>query len=203
MVGTKPFLLLLIIFFPLRIFGQDMIILKDKSTISARVVQEDKQSVTYILQNNSTKSIEQLSKDKIKKVKYEKIPKSVNMIIIEHDSLSKEYLLNDVIHHMIVSGFMIEEFDNKYYTVCTQWVSDERITAKIVDNRAIFRCFQREGKEFEYPYANSEITWGKKPEPSEKRGTSGSSAFKNLNELCRLYLMNGKGTLEYQSEYIE
>jgi hypothetical protein len=196
-------LLVLLILIPLRIFGQDMIILKDKTSISARVVQEDKQSVIYVLEENSVKSIKQINKDEIKKVKYQKTSKSVNIITIEHDSLTNEHLLNDVINHLIVSGYMIEEFDNKYYTVVTPWASNKRITVEVKGNKAIFRCFHREGDKSVYPHATAKVTWGIKPEPSEKRGGPGSSAFKDLEALCRLYLKNGHGTLGYDSEYIE
>ena len=45
---------------PLMVYAQDVIILKDKSTISVRVVQEDKESVLYIQQDDPEKKVKQL-----------------------------------------------------------------------------------------------------------------------------------------------
>jgi hypothetical protein len=81
---------------PLMVYAQDMIVLKDKSTISVRIVQEDKESVVFILQDDPEKKINELAKDEVKKVKYEKKPNATNLIQIEHDSLVNEYFLNDV-----------------------------------------------------------------------------------------------------------
>lgn len=198
-------LLLFIVLLPVYGIAQDMIILKDKTTISARVVQEDKQSVTYVLENNSTRSVEQLEKSEIKKVKYEKVPRSVNVIIIQHDVINNEHLLNDLINHMIMSGYTIEEFNNDYYTVSTPWQNNKRVTAQIIENEAFFRCFYRDEDKSEYPQSSSssKITWGVKPKPGEKRGSQGGPSFKDLDELCRLYLNNGITTLRYHAEYIE
>lgn len=197
--------LLLIFLLPVNTTAQDMIILKDNTTISARVVQEDKQTVTYVFQDNSTKSVEQLEKSKIKKVKYEKVPRSVNVIILQHDVINNEHLLNDLINHMIMSGYTIEEFNNDYYTVSTAWRNNERITAQIIENEAFFRCFYLDEDKSEYPKtsSSSKITWGVKPKPGEKRGSHGGQVFKDLNELCRLYLRNGIATLRYHTEYIQ
>jgi len=185
---------------PVWLLAQDIIVLKDNSTISVRIVQEDKESVVFLLQNDSAKEIQQLGKGEVKKTKYEKIPKSVNVIIIDHDSLSKEHLLNDVINHLIVSGYIIESFDNKYYTVITQYVSDERLSVEVVDNKAFFRCFRLEEEvSLVYPHASAKVTWGKKPKPGERRGTAGNTVFKHLDKVARSYLINGKGTLEYKT----
>jgi hypothetical protein len=189
------------IIIPFWSYAQDMIVLKDNSTISVRIVQEDKESVVFLPQNDTTTVIQQLSKDKVKKTKYEKIRKSVNVIVIVHDSLSKEHLLIDVINHLIVSGYIIESFDNKYYTVITEYVSKERVSAEIVDNKAFFRCFYLEEEvNLVYPHASGVVAWGKKPKPGEKRGSPGSSAFKHLDKVVRSYLMDGKGILEYKTE---
>jgi hypothetical protein len=199
----KRFILLLIILLPVNVAGQDMILLKDKTTISARVVEEDKETVTYLIQENGTRTLEQLDKGKVKKVKYEKTPKSVNVIIIQHEALSNEHLLNDLINHMIMSGYTIEEFDNDYYTVSTPWISNKRINAQIVEHEAFLRCFHRESDKSVYPNANAKVTWGIKPKPDEKRGSPGSSAFKDLNALCRSYLKNGMATIKYRTEDIQ
>jgi hypothetical protein len=182
-----------------------MIILKDKTTISARVVQEDKQTVTFLVQKGETREVAQLDKSKVKKVKYEKIPKSVNVIIIQHEVISNEHLLNDLINHMIMSGYTIEDFNNDYFTVSTAWENNERITAQIIENEAFFRCFYREEDESEYPQtsSSSKITWGVKPKPGEKRGSQGGPSFKDLNDLCRSYLNNGMTTLKYHTEHIQ
>ena len=192
---------------PVWLFAQDMIILKDNSIISARIVKEDKKSVVFLFQNDSTKAIQQLSKGEVKKTKYEKIPNSVNVIEIVHDSLSKEHLLNDVINHLIVSGYLIESFDNKYFSVITQYVSDERLSAEIIDNKAFFRCFHLEMEEnnkLVYPHASANVvSLGEKREPGERRGNPGNISFKHLDKVARSYLMNGKGTLEYKTEIEE
>ena len=137
----KRIYLLICLLIPVMVLAQDVIVMKDKSTISARVVQEDKELVLYILQDDNDKKVQELAKDGIKKVKYEKKPASTNLIKIVHDSLVNEFLLNDIINQFIEAGYMIESFDNKYYTVSTNSVKEERFTAEIVDNTANFRCF--------------------------------------------------------------
>ena len=186
---------------PLMVCGQDMIVLKDKSTISVRVVQEDKEFVEYILGDDPDKKVNKLVKGEFKKVKYEKKPSSTNLIKIVHDSLVNEYFLNDVINQFIVAGYMIESFDNKYYTVSTNSINEERFTAEIVENTANFRCFYFPPESEDYPpNASARVVWGIKPEPGEKIGTQCSAAFKKLDAFCRSYLKNGKSSMEYSSE---
>jgi len=187
---------------PLMVCGQDMIVLKDKSTISVRVVQEDKESVEYILQDDPDKKVNKLTKGEFKKVKYEKKPGTTNLIKIVHDSLVNEFFLNDIINQFIEAGYMIESFDNKYYTVSTNSVNEERFTAEIVENTANFRCFYFPPENEDYPpnAASARVIWGIKPEEGEKVGTQGSPAFKKLDAFCRAYLKNGKCFMEYSTE---
>jgi len=197
----KRLLLLTFLFVPLMVYPQDVIILKDKSTISVRVVQEDKESVLYIQQDDPEKKVKELSKDEIRKVKYEKKPASTNLIKVVHDSLVNEFLLNDIINQFIEAGYIIESFDNKYYTVSTNSVKEERFTAEIVENTANFRCFYFPQETEDYPpNAAARVVWGIKPEPGEKTGTSGSSTFKKLDAFCRAYLKNEKCIMEYITE---
>ena len=200
----KRLYLLAFMLMPLMVYAQDMIVLKDKSTISVRIVQEDKESVVFILQDDPEKKINELAKDDFKKVKYEKKPNATNLIQIEHDSLVNEYFLNDVINQFIEAGYMIESFDNKYYTVSTNSVNEERFTAEIVENKAKFRCFFFPQESEDYPpNAAARVVWGIKPEPGEKTGTPGSATFKKLDAFCRAYLKNGKCVMEYRSEPVE
>lgn len=200
----KRLYLLAFMLMPLMVYAQDMIVLKDKSTISVRVVQEDRESVVFILQDDPEKKINELAKDEVKKVKYEKKPNAINLIQIEHDSLINEYFLNDVINQFIEAGYMIESFDNKYYTVSTNSVNEERFTAEIVENKAKFRCFFFPQESEDYPpNAAARVVWGIKPEPGEKTGTPGSAAFKKLDAFCRAYLKNRKCVMEYRSEPAE
>lgn len=186
---------------PLMVCGQDMIVLNDKNTISVRVVKEDKESVEYILQGDPDKKVNKLTKGEFKKVKYEKRPNSTNLIKIVHDSLVNEFFLNDVINQFIEAGYMIESFDNKYYTVSTNTVNQERFTAEIVGNTANFRCFYFPPESEDYPpNAAARVVWGIKPEPGEKVGTQGSAAFKKLDAFCRAYLKNGRCSMEYSTE---
>ena len=197
----KILYLLICLLVPLMVYPQDMIVLKDKSTISVRVVQEDKESVLYIPQDDPEKKVKELTKGEFKKVKYEKKPAATNLIKVVHDSLVNEFYLNDIINQFIEAGYMIESFDNKYYTVSTNSVKEERFTAEIVDNTANFRCFYFPQETEEYPpNAAARVVWGIKPEPGEKTGTSGSSAFKKLDAFCRAYLKNGKCVMEYLTE---
>jgi hypothetical protein len=186
---------------PLMVSAQDLIVLKDKSTISVRVVEEEKESVWYILQDDPEKKVKELPKDEFKKVKYEKRPASTNLIKIVHDSLVNEFYLNDIINQFIEAGYIIESFDNKYYTVSTNSVKKERFTAEIVENTANFRCFYfpQDTEDFP-PNAAAGVVWGVKPEPGEKIGTSGSSTFKKLDAFCRSYLKNGKCVMEYKTD---
>ena len=197
----KGLYLLICILMPLMVFSQDMIVLKDKSTISARIVQEDKESVMFIVEDDPDKKVIQLVKDEVKKVKYEKKRGSTNLIQIVHDSLVNEYLLNDIINQFIEAGFMIESFDNKYYTVSTNSVNEERFTAEIVGNTANFRCFFFPPESEDYPpNAAARVVWGIKPEPGEKVGIPGSTAFKKLDAFCRAYLKNEKCVMVYKTE---
>lgn len=186
---------------PFVVSAQDMIVLKDKSTISVRIVHDDKESVEYILQDDPVKNINTLIKGEFKKVKYEKKPSSTNLIRIVNDSLVNEFFLNDIINQFIEAGYMIESFDNKYFTVSTNSVNEERFTAEIVENTANFRCFYFPQETGDYPpNAAARVVWGIKPEPGEKVGTSGSAAFKKLDAFCRAYLKNGKCVMEYKTE---
>ncbi len=197
----KGLYLLTCMLMPLMVWAQDMIVLQDKSTISVRIVQEDKESVEYILQDDPDKKVNKLTKGEFKKVKYEKKPSSTNLIKIVHDSLVNEYFLNDVINQFIEAGYMIESFDNKYYTVSTNSVNEERFTAEIVKNTANFRCFYLPQETEDYPpNAAARVVWGIKPEPGEQVGTQGSAAFKKLDAFCRAYLKNGKCFMEYITE---
>ena len=197
----KRLYFLSLLLMPLMICAQDLIVLKDKSTISVRIVEEDKESVMYILQDDPEKIVKELAKDEFKKVKYEKKPASTNLIRIVHDSLVNEFFLNDIINQFIEAGYMIESFDNKYYTVSTNSVNEERFTAEIVENTANFRCFFFPQETEDYPpNAAASVVWGIKPEPGEKTGTSGTSAFKKLDAFCRAYLKNGECVMEYKTE---
>lgn len=200
----KNILLFVFLFIPVWIFGQDLIELKDKTIISARIVQEDKESVVYLIETGSDKLIKQIDQKEVKKTKYEKIPKGVNVIVVVHDSLSNEHLLTDVINHLIVSSYPIESFDNKYLTVSTEYESKERITAEIIDESVFFRCFYlHEEVSIVYPHNSAKVSWGKKPKPGEKRGIPGTLTFKHLDKVARSYLKDGNGTLEYKSEIEE
>ena len=181
-------------------FAQDEIELRDKSLITGRVIQEDKNQVIYLSRDEKGARVHALSADQVKKIRYEKIPGSFNLIEIEHDSLQNQFLLNDIINHLIVSGYVIEEFDNKYYTVSTQYENDDRFTVEIIENKANFRCFHLETEDEVYPHVNATIAYGKKPKPGEKLGLPGSTAFKKLDAVCRSYLKNGNGELTYKSE---
>ena len=197
----KKIYLLTCLLMPLLVFAQDQIILKDKSTISVRVVEEDKKSVLYIRQDDPQKKVQEMSADEYRKVKYEKKPATTNLIKITHDSLVNEFLLNDIINQFIEAGYIIESFDNKYYTVSTNSVKEERFTAEIVGNTANFRCFYFPQETEDYPpNAAGRVVWGIKPEPGEKTGTSGSTAFKKLDAFCRAYLKNEKCVMEYTTE---
>lgn len=181
-------------------FSQDEIELKDKSTIAGRVIQEDKSQVVYLQRDENGINVLAIPSDQVRKVRYEKLPGSVNLIEIEHDSLQNEFLLNDVINHLIISGYIIEEFDNKYYSVSTQYENDDRFTVEIIGNQANFRCFHLETENEIYPHVNATVAYGKKPKPGEKRGLPGSTAFKKLDAVCRSYLLNGYCALKYKSE---
>jgi hypothetical protein len=199
----KNQVLVLIMLIHVPVFSQDIIILKDKGEISARIVQEDKEYVQYMQEGSTGKILKQLSADQVKKVKYEKVNKTANLIEIVHDSLENEYFLNDVISHLIESGYIIEEFDNKYFTVSTQYVNNDRLTVEIKDNKAAFRCFQMGREDEVYPNVTATLAYGQKPKPGEHTGTPGTTAFKKLDIFCRSYLKDGKSTMEYKTRSVE
>lgn len=203
MHAIKFQMLLLMVGMPLWLCAQDLLELKDKNIINARIIQEDKESVVYIMPDDPGRSVKRIPAEAVKKIKYEKVPKSVNVIEILHDSLENEYLLNDIINHLIVSGYVIDEFDNRYYTVSTEYDQNDRMTVEINSNKASFRCFHLDENEEIYPHVRATITWGKKPKPGEKRSHPGSMAFKKLDAVSRSYLKDGKGTLTYKTEETE
>lgn len=190
----------LILMCPGWVQAQDIIIFKNKEELSARVVHEDREFIEYLEGHGNKRTLKRIPSKEVKKVRYQKIDGKVNAIQVVHDSLSNEYFLNDVINHIIVTGYTIDKFDNNYYTVSTQYVNNDRITVRIKDRVAVFRSFQKEDEEEVYPHARATVTWDVKPEPGEKKGFPGTTAFDKMDDLCRTYLKNGHAVMHYQVE---
>ena len=58
-----------------------------------------------------------------------------------------------------MKGYIIDEFDNKYYTVITQYDQNDRITVEIEDNKAFFRCFHLDIEDEVVPHVTAVITY--------------------------------------------
>lgn len=194
-------LILLFIFISFELKGQDMIIDKDNNTTEVRILKAEKKIIYYNLFGDPQKELLSIEKKDIKKIKYEKPPKKSNGILIKDDSLSGEDLMINVFQFLYQMGYEIEDFSNEFLIVNTKYLDDHRITVEIVENEALFVFYY----EFEVRTTynrpiNDNFVYGKKQNPGEYRGDSSNGPFKNIDEVCRNYLMTNKGTLRYIQE---
>ncbi len=196
----KHLIWLLFISHPLCSLAQDIIETKDDSTIQVRIVQEEKKEVHFYPFHGTDRSLSTLSKDQVKKVSYEEIPRNTNTILIESDSLQGEDLFASVTRYLLQSGYAIGVFNKDALIVETDYSKKQRVSLDVNGDTIIFNSFYTEA-EVKYPPVDQKNTvWGKVSTPEEKRVTARHRSFRRLDELCRKYLMINKGRIYYTQD---
>lgn len=191
-------ILAIFIFTSIGLKGQDLITTKDGRTFQTRILKTEKKIIYYNLFDDSDRELRSLDKRDIKKIKYEKRPKLTNGILVKDDSLSGEDLMTHIFRYLLQSGYEIEDFNNKNLLVNTKYLDDHRITVEITEDEALFVFYYKFTTEFTYNNpTNDHFVFGKQENPGEYQGDTSNGPFKEMDALCRSYLMTSKGTLEY------
>jgi len=188
----------LFVFIPYILRGQDLIITQNDSTYQARIIKAEKKIIYYNLFDDPNRELRSMEKRDFKKIKYEKIPKKTNAILIKDDVLSGEDLMINIFQYLLKLGYDIEDFSNEYLLVNTKYLNDHRITVEISENEASFVFYYEFETGITYNRPTTEnFIYGKKENPGEYRGDTSNGPFKDMDALCRNYLMTNKATLEY------
>ncbi len=203
-------LLFVLVIFKLNVYCQDQILTKDNVTYFCRIVQEEKKSVAYYLLDDTKKIIQFLDKKSIKKIKYEKPSSQINTVVIVHDSVNNKDLFSTVVSYLINSGYEIKTFDKDLLLASALFQSKFRISVEVDDHFARFSCYILEEEEDTNPtHSTSHVIRFSTPDnkdpkeekyPGEEIDYAGGKAFKEMDKICRLYLMDNKGRLVYESE---
>lgn len=206
----KFILVIILLIFYLPALSQDEIITKNDETKQARIVREEKKIVFYYLVDDPEKSIHQLEKKEIKKIKYDTPMSAVNTIVITDDSLEGEELFSHIVSYLIESGYEMNTFDMEHSRVSVFTLPNLRLSAEIEDNQALFSGYIPEKKEPNIPSQSERNVIRlaprneKVPEeakyPGEEIIDASSGQFKELDRICRNYLMYNKGSLDYKKE---
>ena len=80
----------------------------------------------------------------------------------------------------------------------SDYKNKHRITIEVEENKVKFISYYTETEE-RYP-PKGEVVWGKNSGPEENRIQARHSRFKIMDELCRLFLKENKGKMEYDQE---
>jgi hypothetical protein len=202
------FILLLIFYFPA--FSQDEIITKDSKTLKVRIVSEEKKQVIFYEIDDPEKSIQQLEKKEIKKIRYDTPLSGMNEIVITDDSLAGEDLFSHIVSYLIDTGYELNTFDMEHSTVSVLTSAYFRLSVEIDGNKAFFSGFIPEVKDPSIPSqsernvirlvprdekASREVKY-----PGEQKIDALDRGFKEMDQICRKYLMKNKGSLEYLKE---
>jgi hypothetical protein len=200
----------LLMVFSLNAFSQDEIITKNDEKLTVRIVSEEKKEVSFYLVDDPGKSIQTLDKKTIDKIRYEKPAYTSNTIAITDNSRSDKDLFSHLVSFLIESGYELDVFDMEHSRVSALSGDGFRISAEIKDNQAFFSCYVREKEgsssttqetghiiRFREP-GDEEVK--KEIYPGEKRMGAETKEFKALDEICRKYLLNNKGSLEYVTD---
>jgi hypothetical protein len=201
-------IILLIFYFPA--ISQDEIIPKDDETKRVRIVREEKKIVFYYLVDDPEKSILQLEKKEIKKIKYDTPMSVMNTVVITDDSLDGEDLFSHIVSYLIESGYEMSTFDMENSRVSVFILPNFRLSVEIEDNQALFSGYIPEKKETNIPSQSERNVIRlaprdeKEPEeakyPGEEIIDAASGQFKELDRICRNYLMYNEGSLDYIKE---
>jgi len=206
----KYSVLLFLFVLPVISYSQDQIFTKNEETLSVRILSEDKKSVFFYLFNEAGKKVQELDKKKIKRIKYEKPSSTVNSIRIVDDSLENKDLFSHVTAYLIYSGFEIATFDIEHLTVSALASQDIRISVEVDDHNANFSIYKIRKETSIAPSQSDGYTIrlapsetkepGEEKYPGEEQAGAGDSFFKDLDRVCRNYLMNNRGSLAYIKE---
>jgi hypothetical protein len=200
----------ILLFFQLPAFSQDEIITKDNETKQVRVVSEENKSVNFYFLNDPDKTIHRMEKKNIKKIKYDTPLSVMDAIVITDDSLNGEDLFSHVVSYLIESGYEMNTFDMEHSTVSVFTQANFRLSVEIDGNRALFSGFIPEKKDPSIPSQSErnvirlvprdEKKPGDVKYPGEERIDATDGTFKEMDRICRNYLMNNKGSLIYIKE---
>jgi hypothetical protein len=200
----------ILLIFPLISYSQDHIITKESETLTVRIVREEKKSVIFFLTGEQDQSIQKLDKKQIKRIKYEDPPNSTNTIVIVDDSLKGKDLFSNITSYLIESGYELGTFDIEHLTVSAFTSSGTRISAEVEDKEVRFSLFEPELDENNPPSQSERNVIRLAPPdqkeevvekyPGEERLKAGSGSFRELDRVCRNYLLTNKGKLKYMTE---
>ena len=206
----KFILIIILVTFYFPVLSQDEIITRDGEVKRVRIVREEKKIVFYYLVDDPEKSIHQLEKKEIKKTKYDTPISVVNTVVITDDSLEGEELFSHIVSYLIESGYEMNTFDMEHSRVSVYILPNFRLSAEIEDNQALFSVYTPEKKEPNIPSQSERNVIRlvprneKDPEeekyPGEEIIDATSGQFKELDRICRNYLMYNKGSLDYKKE---
>jgi hypothetical protein len=210
LVNMKITGIIILTILSIRTFSQDQIITKDNETLLVRIVLEEKKLIKFYLIGNADKNIQEMDKKSIKKIKYEKPSSKINTILITDDSLENKDLFSHITSYLIESGFELGTFDMEHLSVSALTSSNRRISVEVKGHDGYFSIYQTK-KEVEDPPSQSKsnvirLAPAEKKEdaeekyPGEEQVDAGNTAFKELDRVCRNYLIKNKGTLKYMTE---
>lgn len=193
-------------------FSQDHIITRDKEDLLVRVLKEEKKDIAYYDWNDPSKAIKHISSREVKKINYELPPQGTDLIILRIDSLTGRDLFSDILSYLIQDGYEIERFYKDDLKATTKFKENHRITVEVEGNEAHFIGNGKKDKEVEFipaPETGTKATIQladpsksdvEKEFPGEKRARWGGTAFKEIDQVCRNYLMKHHGSLYYGME---
>ncbi len=204
------FLLLLLLMVRFGI-SQDQILTKAGETLQVRVLQEEKKTVSCYDWNDPLKKIRHLDKKMIKKIRYEEPPHNTGSIAVRHDQLSGKNLYADVTAYLLQSGYELEKLDIDALKVITKKKANHRLVVKIDDHQALFSCYKEIQNSSEKSFSTGaenviRLQAPDKPEPQldefpgEEKVSVKDKSFGTMEKVCRNYLLNDKGTLEFVSD---
>jgi len=202
--------LLILLIFRFPAFSQDEIITKDNETRKVRVVREEKKGIDYYLFEDPDKTIRQMEKKEIKKIKYDTPLTAMNTIVITDDSLNGEDLFSHVVSYLISAGYELNTFDMEHSTVSMLTSANFRLSVEVEGNQAFFSAYIPQEKDPGIPSQSERnvirLVPREEKEPGEEKyqGEEIIDAmdrrFKEVDWICRNYLAQNKGSLKYIKE---
>lgn len=198
---------LVLLILHLQAYSQDEIITRENKTREVRIVSEEKKWVNFYFLDDLNKTIQRVETKNIKKIKYESPPIVTNTIQIIDDSLEDKDLFSNVVSYLIETGYELNTFDMEHMTASVLTSSNFRISAEIEDHKAVFSGYSTQKKVSSTPSQSERNVIrleprekkeeGKEKYPGEERIDAGNGRFKEMDAICRKYLMNNKGSLKY------
>jgi protease II len=202
--------IILLVILQLNAFCQDEIITENDETLTVRIVNEEKKSVSFYLADDQEKVIQTMLKKSVDKIRYEKPAYTANTIAIMDDSRSGRDLFSHVVSFLIESGYELDVFDMEHSRVSALSAQGWRISVEIKDNQALFSCYTREKTvSSSTSQTKGHVIRFREPDEEEKkeilypgeiRMVAEAKEFKAMDEICRRYLQNNKGSLDYRTD---